>query len=247
MFLIQKRLYFFLAGNVLKKRITCRGREFVGCEQELHYQKLNPKPSPLGPEYLRSTDNRIVKVKFIPPSIAKQRKHNFVGEDVSIISSLVTEVVDQYGDKPQHVGYIVSDLLHIDPKSRDKTTRMNMDAYRSIDWTLRERQYLTVYLIYRSGRQASYGLLFCWFFFCGLTACLCAVSKMLPQPMYAIGGYVIPPPQRRVKPFFMKPFEDHATAMLDEMYEMDETQWSDDDSTDEDEEMPTVIYGVCVL
>lgn len=99
-------------------------------------------------------------MKFIPPSIAKLRKHAFVGEDVSIISSLVTEVADMFGDKPQNVGYIVSDLLHIDPKTKDKTTRMNMDAFRSVDWTLQERQYLTVYLIYRSGRLASHGVFF---------------------------------------------------------------------------------------
>lgn len=56
---------------------------------------------------------------------------------------------------------------------------------------------------------------------------------------------MIPPPKRRLLPFFIKPLEDHATAMMDDMYEMEEQQWSDDDSSDDDE-MPTVIYGVCL-
>ena len=69
---------------------------------------------------------------------------------------------------------------------------------------------------------------------------------MLPHPIAEIGGYVIPPPKRRVRPFFLKPIEDHLTAMLDDIYEMESDYEYADTSDDEDEEMPTVVHGVCL-
>lgn len=150
----------FVAGLSLKKRVTNRGRVFVGGEQQMYYEHLNPKPVGLGPQYLGATDDRFVKIKFIPPSVAKQRKHCFVGEMVSTIASYVSEIADKYGDKPQHIGFTVGDLLAVDPKSNDKITRFNKKAWKSLDWELREKQYLTIFLIYRTGRLASYGVHF---------------------------------------------------------------------------------------
>ena len=68
---------------------------------------------------------------------------------------------------------------------------------------------------------------------------------MLPSPIAEINGYVIPPPKRRVRPFFIKPIDDHVTAMFDDMYELDPDYAYEDSSDDDDVSMPTVVYGVC--
>ena len=140
------------------QRMTCRGRLFMGSGQKVYCRRKNPKISRLGPRWLKATDNRIIRVKFLPPTIAKLRIHTHVGKMCSEIASYVTQIADMYGDKPEHIGYTVSDLIHVNPRTLVKTTRINQTARRESDYQLKENQYLTVYLIYHAGKWASHSM-----------------------------------------------------------------------------------------